>query len=456
MLKPLTLKNGLTVLRFPNQSAKTVCVGFLVKTGSSVEGDTFPSGISYLIERLFWCGTDKYPTAKSLITAIEGIGGRLHSLTTQELTQFYLMTPSYNQFKAISLLSSIIQHSFFEERDLEREKSYIIEEIKRNDEYDNEYNQLSLANIYQEHSLGQPVKGTIDSLTGIELEDILEYLAHQYNPKNSYLVISGNFDNRQISELIEQEWTYWNPKNRPIIRPDPLDLVRLKEQLPKKEYLQRGTQETRLSLGFIFDQGIKPSELLEKDEKDSPEIDLDKIHNKLIRDRASLLVLNGILGQGMSSRLWLKTVEEEAFFSKIESEIIAFENTGFLQISGVTDNSQFTFALESVFLVLESLRKTTVSINELAKAKEFVKGRLIIENSDLLSHTVFQSENFVFSQTGTAIELDALLEAIDKVESPNLRAIALDFFNQERLFITTYGTAKETKIVDKLVKKYLS
>ena len=190
--------------------------------------------------------------------------------------------------------------------------------------------------------------------------------------------------------------------------------------------------------------------------KDEEEVDIDTklVLDKMLTGWSELLVLNTILGQGLSSRLWSKSVEEEILFSSIHSEVVRFKGTGFLQIAGTIDNSQFSFGFESVLSALEALKKTTVSINELSKAKELLKGRMILDQEDLIVSTSWQIENLIGSNL--TFELSDLLEKIDKVEAPAIRSLASDLFLSERLAVTTLGTAKETRLVDKLIKKYLS
>ncbi len=456
MLKPITLKNGLTIIRLPKANSTTFLVGFAVATGSSVEEGYFPQGISYLIERLFWCGTDKHPSTRSLNLTLEGMGGNFTSLTNQETSQYYLLVPSYHQHKAVSMLAEVIQRSFFEAKDIEKEKKLIIERIK---EFEDTYeldNQLALTNLYQGHSLRMPVRGTLDSILAIQEEEVLEYLAHQYRPDKSFLILAGNFDNKGLVELVEQEWNFWNPRTKKFLEPMEFHSEDVGE-LPRVVYRQRGTAQTQLVVGFLLDHGLQHFKLTNK--LDSEEADPDNqpdpavVLEETLQYWAELLVLNTIIGQGLSSRLWSKAVEEEMLFSAIQSDLVRFKDTGYLQIMGLTDNTQFSFALESILSVIEALKKTTVSINELAKAKEFLKGKLILEQEDLLSGTLWQIENLL--GTELTFSLDDLIEKINHVEAPNLRALASSLFQANKMIISTLGPAKETRLVEKLIKKYL-
>jgi predicted Zn-dependent peptidase len=458
MLKPVNLKNGMSVLRFP-KACNTFIIGFVIKTGSVVEDGNFPQGISTLIEKLFWRGTYKHPSSKHLNNTLESLGGQYTSFTTQESTHFYIEVPTINQYKVISFLSEIIQRSYFDPRDIETEKKSIIEQLKSfNQSMEYEINQASMANLYSDSTLGLPVEGYIDTINTISQSEVLEYLAHQYCPELCSVVMAGNFETKKTLDLLEQEWSVWNPKSRKPILAEAFNSSDAGE-FPRINYRQRGIAQTFVSIDFLLDEGYSPNSKSDttdaansitlKDEKEQKNEIEDRVQNL-----ANLMVLNAILGQGYSSRLYLKGIDEEMLFNSIESRLNYFTNTSYFQIVGFTDNLQFSFGLECILSSLDSLRKTTVSINELAKAKNYLKGKLIRDHENLLLDTIWCVDNYLGS--GFIYDVDKIVEKIDKVESPIIRSLALDLFIPERMSITTLGTAKENRLVDKLIKKYLS
>jgi predicted Zn-dependent peptidase len=446
MYKPLVLKNGLTLIRIPQESARSCVVGFIVSSGSASEKYHFPQGISNLVSRVFRRGTDKHPSVQSLNAALDSIGGIFTTKVTQETVEYYLQAPHYHQYRAISLLTEIIHRSYFDPLDIERERYAIIDELKTGyGEYTKQSAELVTSNLYIDSSLGLPLQGTIESLMQIDETVVKNYLDHQYQPKKSFIIISGNFEDKGITELIEQEWMFWNPRSRKFIEPDDVSDLDIGE-LPRLIYHQKGIAMTELSLGFVLCNGIVgTSSELEESETGAHEY---------LADYARLLVLNNLLGCGLTSKLWSKCVDEELLFATIESSVHRYNTTGFLQIKGITDNAQFSFALESVVIVLESLKKTTVSITELSKAKEYLKGRLILSHENTLEYTRWCVHNVL--RSGYNFTLQDLLERIDKVEAPTLRSLALDLFRSDKLVMTTLGTAKETKVVEKIIYKYLA
>jgi predicted Zn-dependent peptidase len=452
-LKPIIYKNGLTLLRLPRPQSNLVVVGFVVKTGSSVELDNFPAGISYLIEKMFWKGTDKHPSIKSLNQALEGMGGDYYSFTGRETTHYYIRVPASSQFKAISMLAEVIQHSYFQPFDLDNEKQKLIEKVKfHQEELLNDTVDLSIENMYENSGIGQSQFGSVESVLTITGEHIIEYLAHQYSPKNCYLVLSGNFETKSSLELMEQEWALWSPRSLDIIKDEEFDPIH-DQKLPKLEFRQRGLPKIQIALGFALDGGLEPIFNSEDYNNNDKEAGVE-VARSVLNDWARLIVLNTLLGQGLSSRLWLKCVEEEMFFESITSQIILFAKTGYLHIGGTAvDNSQFTFALESILVTLEAIKKTTISITEFTKAKELAKSRLIIENEDLLLSTIWQMETTLLS--GLTINKEDLIESILEVDLNGIRSLAMDLFVPDRAVVSTLGTARQSSVITKLIKKYL-
>jgi predicted Zn-dependent peptidase len=454
MLKPLSLKNGLTVIRLP-RPANLFVVGFVIPTGYSIERFHYKPGLAYLVERLFCTGTDKHITKRALNRALEGIGGRMYTQTSAEFTGFYITVPSDNQFKAVTMLSEIIQHSAFDPKDIDTEKKAIIDQI-RTIEMGTVLDtvELSQENIYADYGYSQTKYGTAESVASITEEDILDFLQRQYTPGVTYLVTSGNFASKEIADQISTEWGYWNPKAKPTHKLRHLNMDELKDSLPRVLFKQRGGVETVVNCGFLLDEGVEPRVLRETSEEAKQLLDVQGLQERLFATWAELIVLNSILGQGISSRLWLKGVEEDAIFDTVSTEVVMHSRSGFFHISAVTDSAQFGTALETMLSAVDALRKINIPQGELDKAKEMAKGKLVIDHEDLLYNTQWLSENMIMS--GLTFTLEDLLKEVNRVDSNSLRKFAQKLFHACNFFLTTLGTSKESSVIEKLVEKYLN
>jgi predicted Zn-dependent peptidase len=443
MLKPIVLKNNLTILRLPKSSSRTCVVGFVVATGSSHEYGFFPQGISFVIERMMFRGSNKYPNQRALSLAIESIGGEFESITTEEHIHFYIHAPNQHQNRALSILTEMIQNSIFDPLTLEREKKKIIEEIKFGEEKIQEnLTNTVMSDAFPETGLGQPLKGTIDTILSIKVEDIQEYLAHQFTNEKSYLVLGGNFDNKALLEKAEQEWLHYNPRNKRFLdTPEITSIETTERDFPVINYRQRGLSQTFVVLSFL-------------DQKTDQ--DTKKPLNP--KERVTQMVyesfLSCLLGEGIASKLWLKVVEDEVLAHYVTSRADQFSVASLFQIQAVVDNSQFTFALESILSVLESMKKTTVSINEIAKTKEIMKGKWIMEQESTIAEIIWQMDNLI--SLGDAVTLEDIYGIIDEIDAITVRDLSNYLFTPEKLVMTTLGTAKETRLVEKLIRRYLA
>ena len=542
------LKNGLKVIKIPKDGSQTFLIGFVVSTGLLVEIGYFPKGISELVRLLFWQGTDKYNSAKQLNLILESLGGSFKSFVEAESTHFYLTVPSYNQYKAVSFLADIIQHSHFDVQDLVEQKQHLYNN-QQSESGENEIINIFAKSLFL-HDFGTPF---IENILQINKDDVIEYLAHQYQSHFSTLVLAGNFEDKQISELVSQEWEFWNPKSQKFVESatvfDPF-----LPQLPQFLYRQKGTSFTQVSFAFVLnnlnlfptkkdiskdifqdnsqnyldsdstpnleqnnqnlhqnnyqnsdnqikipfesqvqarqvqsfnkfpdkannkeEKNLKPNQQINQLIEQNKSIKTSKNYNKIpnlettkidknnqtnsdiydsfLFEWAKLHLLNTILGRGLSSRLWTKCVEEEMLMEVAQSNLVNFSTCGYFGINIISENTQFSFGLESVLQILESLKKTTVSINELSKAKEFLKGSLILEHEDLLTATVWHVEQNLFSNL--PVSLNDLLAVIQTIQAAELRALACDLFTSSKFCLLIMGPNKEIRLIERLVEKYL-
>jgi len=569
------LKNGLKLIKIPKEGSQTFLIGFVVSTGLLVEIGYFPKGINELIRLLFWQGTDKYNSTKQLNLILESLGGTFRSFVQEENTHFYLTVPSYNQYKAISFLADIIQHSYFDVQDITKQKQ-LIYNYREAENAGEEVSEIFARNLFLQ-DFGSTF---IENVLQINHDDVVEYLSHQYQTSRSTLVLAGNFEDKQISELVSQEWEFWNPKSQKFVESTSIFSPDF-PQLPQFLYRQKGTSFTQVSFAFVLDNpSLFPKNTEENEEENSPnsqnnfsnsdnsnnnasgffkfpnrsntdfndnsssnfndnfannssnsdnfqdfgsnnsqasnpfpsnsqsshnynqnnstsnsnfgssssysgensnsnnlnpninnsniinrsnlnlsanltrESDFEKDYDDFLFNWAKLYLLNTILGQGLSSRLWTKCVEEEMLMETVESKIVNFSCCGYFGINTTSENTQFSFGLESVLQILESLKKTTVSINELSKAKEFLRGKLILEHEDLFTSTVWHVEQNLFSDF--PVLLEDLLAVIPKIQAAEIRALACDLFVSSKLSLLIMGPNKELRLIERLIDKYLS
>lgn len=455
MVEHFQLKNNLNLLLIPRPDSVACMVGFVTPTGLVMEENAFPKGINFLLERLLWSGTTKYPSNRQLNIYLESLACQVHTEIGYDKFSLFLEVPAYNQFKALSLLANLFQEPLFESNSIDNHKKQLREILfsgNREENVGQSGQAFILRNFYLNKIDDVSGYGSLEAFMDIRKDDLLDYTNHQIHPDKSYLVVCGNFDKTEILELADQEWGYWTPKNRRYI--DPVELKDWTTQtLPNIKYRQIGSYMTEVSLGFLLDGDPAGNFKDEESGEWLPEKYLEALKPDYVRRLCTLMLLNNILGEGISSKLWTKCVEEEMVFSNISSRIKFFKNAVYIEVFGLVDNNLFSFGIESVLKVVESLRKATISINELTRCKENTKGRYLLQTQDLLNYAGSITDSYM--NTRLTVDTDEIITAMDYIQASEVRNLALDLFVPEKTSLFIAGTAKETKVVEKLVYKYL-
>lgn len=456
MQKADKFKNGLGLLHYPAIDTQVFIVGLIAKTGLIYENSLVKPGILYLIERLLYSGTDKYSSNRQISLMLESLGGRLHTVTGQETFQIYLEVPYYNQFKAISFLANLIQYSNFDNSDIESQKQYLknwLVSKQNSNNLETEGSEIQLRSFYLGNRYNE-INSTItlDSLLNITRAEITDYYSRQFSPENCHLVLSGKYDDTELDRIVEQEWGFWNPKTRYT-----LDIRNEREDiaiaLPNVDFRQRGQMHTEINFGFLIDNNPQDRFLNPETREQLNGNELELAVQEYIIDVARLMILNNVLGQGISSKLWTKGVDETMYFYQISSDVSVLKNCNYLEISGILEHNMFTFGLECVLMTLKDLTRDTIAINEILKAKEVIKSKFILSHENLLNKTLWQVDNYLL--TGMNLELDELIKVIQKVGANEIRTLADNIFRQNKLQLVILGTAKETRTVKNLIEKYL-
>lgn len=447
-MKITTLKNGINTVFCNKNNQELTIIGFVCKTGYINEYKSFPSGITLIIEKLFLRGTHKNTSQKKIWQAIDILGGKWYSETDSEITSFYLHVPHENQFKAISLISEIIQKSYFEDTDIENCKNELIDELKSIRKGTNV--NFGLENLYTCFPYSSKKYGTIDQIMSINQNTILDYLARQFRPSNCYLVVSGNYQQKQCLELIEQEWGYWLPTVR---KADEIyfDNLICKNDLPKIPFLQSAKTDTDLNINFILNDGIIPKELCLEEK---PDLNLiPQIYDNYLERLAIYVMINELLVGGNTGQFYNKLIHDDRLVNHIQSEIVQFSYSGCLSIYANIDNQNFNTALTILLTILEDTKNTLISSTELLKLKELTKFSFISLKNDLLNSTIFNIKHFVLS--GYTIDINDILMKINYIENTQIRSFCIEIFNTENLSMSLIGTNKEAKYLEKLITSHL-
>ena len=400
-----TLENGLTIIGEEIPYLKSISLGIWVKAGSIIETKE-NSGVSHFIEHMLFKGT-KNRSSKELAREIDNLGGILNAFTSKECTCFYVKLLDEHIDIGIDVLSDMILNSCFDKKDIEKEKSVILEELKMyEDSPDDLSYDLLLENIYKDHSLGMNILGDRNTLKNFKRENILDYYNKYYVPNNSVISICGNFNFEEIVEKIKDKFKTWEAKEASI-----------------------NTTEPKFNPCII------------KKNKDIKQVNL-AINLKaipMINDREvyALSVVNNVFGGSISSRLFQKIREEKGLVYSIYSSQTLYQECGELGIFASTSNENVEEVYKLILDEIDLIRNEYISLQEIHESKEQLKGSYMLDRESTSSRMMSNGKNLLM-RNKVDDEQD-IIDYINNVEYQDVVEIIEKVFNKENIGVCIVG-----------------
>lgn len=411
--KKHTLKNGLRVITIPFKDATSVTVLALFATGSKYEEKEI-NGLSHFLEHMMFKGTKKRPTPQSIPEEIDKIGGSTNAFTSHEETGYWVKV-DYTHFDlALDIVSDMLVNSKFDKKEMEKERGVIIEEMNMiKDNPRRHVWDLLYKLMYGDQPAGWDIIGTKEIISSVSREKLVQYYKKQYGAENMVLVVAGKIDDKIAIKKINKYFGKVNgqkPHNKPRVVEN--------QQHPELSINFKETDQTHLCLSFraldVFDER-----------------------------KYALSVLSLILGEGMSSRLFMRIREKHGLAYTIRSMIENSSDAGFLAIYAGVGNDKVKKALTEIVDEIKKIKKQGVSDKELKKAKDNFKGRTLIglETSD-------EWASFVGAQEIIERKImlpEEILKKINKVTQKDILNIAKEIFQNEKMNLAMIGPFKDDK-----------
>jgi len=384
----------------------SVAIHFFIGVGSRYETET-QAGISHFIEHLCFKGTPKRLTANDISAAIEGVGGILNASTDKELTVYWAKVARPHFPLALDVLVDIILNAKFAPADIERERQVIIEEINMiKDSPSQQVHTLIDGLLWPRHPLGRDIAGNKESMAVITRDMIIEYQQGQYLPDNTVVAIAGNIQHQEAVTTVSQAVANWA-----IQQPRPEYLAYEEQPSPRLQIERRDTEQAHLCLAL-------------------PGLPL--LHPK----RFTLDLLNVILGEGMSSRLFTEIRDKLGLAYSIHSYVDHFLDSGSVIVYAGVESRNLQSAIRAILEQFSRL-KEPVPEDELTKAKELAKGRLLLrmENTSQVASWVGGQEIL----TQRILSVDQVLSIIDAITADELKQLARETFSGDNLRLAVVG-----------------
>jgi predicted Zn-dependent peptidase len=377
------LRGGSRLLTAELSDRASVSLVLMLKVGSRFEDDRI-GGVSHFVEHLFFKGTRRRPTAKDIAEAIEGVGGVMNASTDKELTVYWTRVPSDQLDLAIDVLFDIVADSQLEPNDVERERMVILEELKMYLDQPQDYvHSLFEQIMWPGHPLGRDIIGSVESVSKASREDLVSYIQGHYCLPNLVVGLAGALDVGRARDTVESRLALPDRGNGAAFLPASGPLTQPTVLLHRKD-----TEQAHICIGTRAVSYLDP-------------------------DRYALDLLNTILGEGMSCRLFLEIRERRGLAYDVHSFSSKHSDTGYFAVYLGVDPGKAEEAVDAVLAELRQVAEQPVPDVELHKAREFTKGRLRLglESTNSLASWLCQQE-LLMDEIRTVDEVIARYEAV--------------------------------------------
>ena len=397
----------------------SVSIGIFIGVGSRYEAEA-EGGISHFIEHLFFKGTQKRPTAREISEAIEGVGGVLNGGTDKELTVYWCKVAQPHFPLALEVLVDMLLYSRLDPQEIEKERQVIIEEINMTRDSPQQWVSTLIDELlWPEHPLGRDIAGSKESVAAITKGMMLDYMVGQYQPSNSVVAIAGNIQHEEMVTAVSQVMGSWT-KQQP-----PSGYSAYKEQPVRRLCIEtRDIEQAHLCLAL-------------------PGLSL--FHPK----RFTLDLLNVILGEGMSSRLFVEIRDKLGLAYSIHSYVDHFLDCGSVLIYAGVEPKNLQTAIKAVLEQLSRL-KEKIPESELTKAKELSKGRLLLRMEDSRNVAGWIGGQEILTERILSVE--QIVSIIDAITAEELKQLAEELLIGSQLRLAIVGPVTTEEPLGELLK----
>lgn len=422
MFKIKELSNNAKLILAPRKETDAVTLLVMFKVGSRFETKD-NNGVSHFIEHLYFKGTKKRPNTNILSQELDKVGAQFNAFTGKDYTGYYIKVAKQHIELAFDILSDMLFNSKFDAKEINRERGVIIEEIRMYKDNPLMYIGDLLEQIaYKGHSLGREIAGPETVIKKITRKSILQYKDEHYHPENMIVGVGGNYSPAKLNKLLKKYFSKKFGKKR-----EQNIIPYISKQLEPRVKLQyKETAQVQLAMGFAG-------------------------YGRQSKEYIAQLLLSTILGGNMSSRLFINIRERYGLAYSIRAGIDEHADSGLFYIEAGLKKDKVDFAYKLILKELSKLKKEPVSIKELNKAKDYVKGKMVLGLEDSFNYVYWlfrQLVDFKKARTIEQIHID-----IDKITVEEIQALAKQIFKQEKLNLAIIGPYKDSLYFNKLIKQ---
>lgn len=412
MVQETTLLNGVRLVTQQVPGMHTITLGIWVANGARQEQPS-TNGVAHFIEHLLFKGTERR-NARQISREIDSLGGVLNAFTGHEYVCYYAKALTRFLPQVSDILSDMFLNSVFPADEIEKERNVVLQEIKMRDDTPEEaiHDRFHLS-FWQGHPLGQPILGTTETISAVSRDAIVAYKNRWYRPSEIVIAAAGGVEHQQLVDLLEGPFSALTP-GEPRHNFGGCNRASNGQVL---ELSERDLEQTLICLGTDGLPHTDPG-------------------------RYALVVLNTILGGGMSSRLFQEIREKRGLAYSVYSYLSSYSDAGALTVYAGTDRQRSCEAVKIVLAEMGRLRDELVAEDELNAAREQIKGKILmsLESSDSYMSRLARS----YLYYGRYQPLEELMAGFDTVTAADLQQLAGRLFRDSSLNVQVMGKVDQT------------
>ncbi|TAL20715.1 insulinase family protein [Patescibacteria group bacterium] len=416
------LKNGATLITVPMRETKAATLLVFYPVGSRYESQKL-SGASHFIEHLMFKGTKKRPDTATISRELDSVGAEYNAFTGKDHTGYYIKIASEHLPLACDILADMLSNSLFDQREVDRERGVIIEEIHMYEDNPMMHlDDLLEQALYPGSTMGRNIAGTRATMTAMKRGDVIRYRDLFYHPRHQLIVLAGNLPPNTVAAVSKTFGAIRGPRRK---APPAFARVRPSAGRPEVLIKFKDTKQVQAAFGFpSYGHGDKRL--------------------------PALSLLSVILGGNMSSRLFIQVRERRGLCYYIRAGASPYQDIGTFMIQSGLTCGRIDEALGVILAEVKKIRDEGVGGKELASAKEFIKGKIILDLEETNEVADWYGRQYLFRRKMESPE--EKMRRFARVSREQVQAVARDLFREERLRLALIGPFKDKTRFRKLLK----
>ncbi|HEX7862544.1 MAG TPA: pitrilysin family protein [Verrucomicrobiae bacterium] len=411
-------KNGVTIATAEMPHMASVALGIWVGVGGRYEPAPV-CGVSHFIEHMLFKGT-KRRTARQISQDVEGIGGYLNAFTTEESTCFYAKAARAQCAHVWDVLADMFLNSKFDAAELEKERNVIKEELAMYlDQPHHQVQEILNETLWPNQPIGRPLTGTEKTLEKLTRADLVGFKQQNYIARNTLITIAGNISHRDAQKMVARFASKLRAANRPNFSP-----ADAQQDSPRLRFHRKNTEQTQLALAV-------------------------RTCSRHDDRRFALRLLNVMLGENMSSRLFQVVREDNGLAYSICSSLSFFDDVGTLNVSAGVETDKLEKALKLIVAELAILTEQLPAKGELRRARDYIFGQLDLNLENTENQMTWLGEQYL--GYGKVVSPEEVKSRIAEVTPSEIRAVARDFFCPDRLNLAVVSPLKNVRGMERLL-----